>query len=171
MRLTIVCKDCGDSVVRPGQATRCLPCARKPRRRIAAPGRVMAADRAPTRTGDGWACRDCGGRVVATMPDGRKHRPALRCDPCRLKHFNGIRYLSGQTQAHAAVARAVRHGDLPHPSTLGCSDCERQAEQYDHRDYGRPLEVDAVCRSCNLMRGPAKWRDAAPVDHAAAGQG
>lgn len=158
MRYTIVCKDCGQTALRPGQAIRCLPCNRRQRPRIAAVGRAMTADRSPTRVGGRWVCRDCGIEIVAVMPDGSKHRPALRCDPCRRTHYDGIRFLSGQTQAHAAVARAVRLGKLPHPSTRECSDCKRQAEQYDHRDYGRPLDVDAVCRSCNLMRGPAKWR-------------
>jgi len=57
--------------------------------------------------------------------------------------------------AHVAVAKAIRKGQLPHPTTLKCTDCGEQAKCYDHRDYDKPLEVDAVCRGCNARRGPA----------------
>lgn len=59
-------------------------------------------------------------------------------------------------RAYAAVARAVRKGDLPHPKSLNCVDCGFPAAHYDHRDYGKPLVVDAVCRNCNHRRGPAR---------------
>jgi hypothetical protein len=38
---------------------------------------------------------------------------------------------------------------------MQCVDCGAQARDYDHRDYNKPLEVDPVCRRCNLRRGPA----------------
>jgi hypothetical protein len=38
-----------------------------------------------------------------------------------------------------------------------CVDCGGVALEYDHRDYGRPVEVEPVCRSCNKRRGRAKW--------------
>ena len=34
--------------------------------------------------------------------------------------------------------------------------CGGMAEQWDHRDYNKPLDVEPVCRSCNMRRGPAK---------------
>jgi hypothetical protein len=61
--------------------------------------------------------------------------------------------------AHVAVARAIRHGELPHPSTLKCVDCGSPAQVYDHRDYDKPLQVEPVCRGCNCRRGPAKQLD------------
>lgn len=61
--------------------------------------------------------------------------------------------------AHLAVARAIRKGELPHPTTLKCVDCGEPAKCYDHRDYEKPLEVEAVCRRCNSRRGPAKQLD------------
>jgi len=36
-----------------------------------------------------------------------------------------------------------------------CTDCDNKAQVYDHREYSKPLEVDPVCKSCNMKRGPA----------------
>lgn len=57
--------------------------------------------------------------------------------------------------AHRSVKDAVQDGRLPHPSSLICVDCGAAAEQYDHRDLTRPLDVVPVCRGCNNRRGPA----------------
>ena len=59
-------------------------------------------------------------------------------------------------KACMAVRRAVIDGDLPHIKTQKCTDCGRQAQHYDHRDYDKPLEVEPTCISCNFKRGPAK---------------
>ncbi len=67
-----------------------------------------------------------------------------------------IEHLRAAVQvAHTAVARARRHGLLPSPSSLVCVDCGRPALFYDHREYAKPLDVEPVCRSCNVRRGPA----------------
>ena len=34
-----------------------------------------------------------------------------------------------------------------------CSDCEKPAVCYDHRDYTKPLDLEPVCVSCNWKRG------------------
>ncbi len=54
---------------------------------------------------------------------------------------------------HLAVVR----GELPNLKLLqvDCVDCGRRASAHDHRDYGKPLEVDPVCGSCNYKRGSA----------------
>jgi hypothetical protein len=58
--------------------------------------------------------------------------------------------------ARYAVARAIRDGKLPRLNgSIQCVDCGAPAEDYDHREYARPLDVQPVCRSCNLRRGPA----------------
>lgn len=62
---------------------------------------------------------------------------------------------NGAAQAHAAVAREVRSGRLAPARSCLCVDCGGQAMHYDHRDYGRPLDVDPVCCRCNKLRGPA----------------
>jgi len=61
--------------------------------------------------------------------------------------------------AYTAVARAIRHGRLPRIADCACMDCGGQAEHYDHRDYGKPLQVEPTCRVCNYKRGPG-----APAD-------
>jgi len=58
-------------------------------------------------------------------------------------------------KAMAAVAKAVKSGDLNHISTMTCVDCGNKADGYDHRDYFLPLNVEPVCDSCNQKRGPA----------------
>jgi hypothetical protein len=60
-----------------------------------------------------------------------------------------------QREAHYQVARAIRKGDLPHPSQFPCEDCGGPSIHYDHRDYSKPLAVSPVCRRCNYKRGPA----------------
>ena len=58
-------------------------------------------------------------------------------------------------KAFYEVKKAVKNGDLPPVSELKCVDCGKPAKHYDHRDYGKPLEVEPVCVSCNCKRGPA----------------
>lgn len=79
------------------------------------------------------------------------HGRPLLCSPCRLARQNDPH----QRAAHKAVADARRHGQLADPRTLSCVDCKKSAIEYDHREYAKPLQVDAVCRRCNLRRGPA----------------
>ena len=71
------------------------------------------------------------------------------------------RYARWQRQrqkACYAVQVAIKRGillTLPHVH-VHCVDCGQPATCYDHRDYDKPLDVRAVCQSCNLRRGPAK---------------
>lgn len=53
-----------------------------------------------------------------------------------------------------AVRAAVVRGDLPPQATLACIDCNREAEEYDHRSLaeGDELMVVPVCHSCNVRR-------------------
>lgn len=95
-------------------------------------------------------CPDCG--IDMTGDKGE------RCMGCAGPYRSIIRYASGQVGAVLAVQRAKRKGLLPHISSeTKCADCGQQADRYDHRDYNKPLEVEAVCHSCNLFRGPAIW--------------
>lgn len=63
--------------------------------------------------------------------------------------------MSGKDRAALLVARAVALKQLPSPRGLRCVDCGGEAIEYEHRDYNRPLDVQPVCRRCNLHRGPA----------------
>jgi hypothetical protein len=56
--------------------------------------------------------------------------------------------------AHHQVDVAVRIGLLRPAKMLSCADCGEAAFCYDHRDYRYPLEVTAVCQTCNNRRGP-----------------
>ncbi len=65
--------------------------------------------------------------------------------------------IRGMSQAHAAVAKAIKLGKLqPITELTKCTDCGKPAKHYDHRDYNKPLEVEAVCQKCNRNRGSAK---------------
>lgn len=75
----------------------------------------------------------------------------LICDDC------DVRRIPARCLATNKVRTAVRNGVLPNPATLRCADCDRPADRYDHRDYGKPLQVEPVCISCNNKRGPAIW--------------
>lgn len=62
--------------------------------------------------------------------------------------------------AHRYVSIAIYNGDLPKlDGSVKCSDCDRPAREYDHRDYKKPLEVEPVCKFCNAARGPGLHRD------------
>lgn len=71
------------------------------------------------------------------------------------EHRNRRSYL--QSKAHRAVRIAVLKGELPDlkASIVRCVDCGMRATDWDHRDYGKPLEVEPTCGSCNCLRGPA----------------
>lgn len=91
------------------------------------------------------ACKACS----ASISD--RPRNAVMCRACRrARQHDPVRQA-----AHKAVADARRRGELPAPSTLACADCGGAATDYDHREYAKPLQVDAVCRGCNLRRGSA----------------
>lgn len=63
--------------------------------------------------------------------------------------------------ARREVAKAIRHGIIPKAKELKCADCGDAAEQYDHRDYRKPMKVDPLCKNCHYVRGrglPACYR-------------
>jgi len=100
-----------------------------------------------------YKCRVCG-----TKERARGGSQYFRCSSCRTSiNYSGKYFLHdhGGAGAMAQVCGAIKSGALKHPTQFKCSDCGNKAVEYDHRDYNRPLEVDPVCRSCNLRRGPA----------------
>ena len=82
---------------------------------------------------------------------GYRHFHALLCCDCAAERVR----LRARTayRAHHAVKKEVDAGRLPQVTTLLCVDCGKQAFCYDHRDYRRPLDVDPVCKSCDVKRG------------------
>jgi hypothetical protein len=68
-------------------------------------------------------------------------------------------YQQAQRRAIGLVSAAKANRKIPYlDGTIICVDCNRSpARVYDHRDYAKPLNVDAVCHHCNVRRGPALW--------------
>lgn len=76
------------------------------------------------------------------------------CVECRRK-IHDASYAVKQ-RAHYEVARAKRRGEIAAlDGSVVCVDCGRPAAAYDHRDYSRPLDVEPVCKRCNILRGMA----------------
>jgi hypothetical protein len=95
------------------------------------------------------ACRFCASSFVPV----KVGRLASFCRPCA--RWGGP-YKLAKSKVHNAVARAIKQGALPRPATMDCTDCGKPAAQFDHRDYTKPLQVEPVCRRCNILRGPAE---------------
>jgi hypothetical protein len=98
-------------------------------------------------------CEQCGFTMQFCSAS---RRFCLSCSKIRAQQANKRNSSSYQRLAREYVSAAIKKGDLISLKTqvVQCSDCDARAEQYDHRDYARPLEVSAVCRSCNMRRGP-----------------
>lgn len=92
-------------------------------------------------------CRRC-----KTSIQGLRVPTAAYCFDCA----RAVAYDTGAQQARLAVQQAVKRGQLPRPDTQTCVDCGEQAKEYDHRDYGDPLNVEPVCRRCNRLRPTAR---------------
>lgn len=94
------------------------------------------------------SCVDCG--VHGIYHSGL----AGRCCECRDKV--NVQTAALSAPAHRAVRMAIKKGWLPPLSgSIKCVDCGDPATIYDHRSYIRPLDVEPVCRQCNMYRGPA----------------
>lgn len=85
------------------------------------------------------------------------------CNNCKpINHYT----FSKQYLAQKEVTAARKKGLLRPPTDFTCVDCGGHAIEYDHRDYDKPLQVDPVCRRCNLRRGPAvNWQRSSFVRH------
>lgn len=90
-------------------------------------------------------CIDCGSAHDRT-------NCAWRCGPCTSA------VMRIRNEAKRRLNAEIQAGRMPRARELYCHDCERPALDYDHRDYSQPLKVTPLCRSCNLMRGPAAWQ-------------
>lgn len=90
-----------------------------------------------------YTCRACGTVELASGSNAN-----FKCSDCRPPR-------SPKQLAAYAVKRAIKAGDLPRPDSFACVDCGELAIEYEHRDYSKPLDVEPICRGCNLKRGPA----------------
>jgi hypothetical protein len=134
---------------------------RKPR--IADPARARAGQFKALKVDGQNVCLDC--RTPVFAPSRRlskRPRPPLRCSTCKHERFRFQEKVYGR--ATSAVTCAVLRGDMKRATEYACVDCGRPAEVYDHRDYTQPLKVEPVCRSCNVIRGPADvWPSRADI--------
>ncbi len=69
------------------------------------------------------------------------------------------KHACGARLASLVLGRAIRAGELRSAKAFKCFDCGNPAGCYDHRDYDKPLVVDAVCVGCNARRGSATPKD------------
>jgi hypothetical protein len=111
-----------------------------------------------------WMCHEC-----REIKHERQREAAQRAAATRSKSHPGWRRPDDrfwQSRAHSAVSAAIKRGLLPDLKTglYACTDCGGVAHEYDHRDYGRPLDVQPVCRSCNKRRGTANWPSPSQFD-------
>jgi putative transcriptional regulator len=132
------CIDCGEVAYRQHLVKRCEPCRQK---------------KAESKFQRITNCVDCGSDLT-----GRSIHARL-CFDCANNRKRGKyqknRLLKNDNEIGREITKhAVKVGFLLHPSNYICMDCNRrQAECYDHRDYNKPLDVDAVCLQCNSKRG------------------
>jgi hypothetical protein len=106
----------------------------------------------------GWLCPVCGPAEAERRSEIAKRAVATRQARYpklyRPKHASEL----WSQFAHYAVSTAIRYGLLPRlDGSIACVDCAAPAQEYDHRDYSKPLEVVPVCKSCNRRRGTAIW--------------
>lgn len=100
-------------------------------------------------------CEQCGSDISG------RHTLTRFCNDCAAIRSRAASKRYAQTSSRAAAHEAVRSitrtavrvGFLPDPRHLDCVDCGGPAECYDHRDYNKPLDVNAVCLRCNSSRG------------------
>lgn len=62
-----------------------------------------------------------------------------------------IRYPK-KTAAVSAVGNAIKASKLPHPKTLKCVKCHKNAQEYHHPNYTpkHQLDVIPICRICHI---------------------
>jgi hypothetical protein len=70
-----------------------------------------------------------------------------------LKRKNKLSYIKNpeKWKANRSISHAVRDNKLPHPNTLQCHYCPKQAEEYHHPDYSKPLYVLPTCKKCHRI--------------------
>lgn len=149
------CKQCLGPLNRSGGGSLfCFPCAsERAKVRIAPIGRIRRGDFWRRRVNGEIVCVTCAGPIRNHNWSERKTVGCRHCDECGAAHRYAMHVLSGRHRAAAEVYRAKQAGTLPPIHTQHCADCGAEAQAYDHRDYNAPLAVQAVCRSCNVMRG------------------
>ena len=76
-----------------------------------------------------------------------KHAKSNRDKISRWVNSNPDKY-----KAYQKVRYRIRKGELLKPSLCICLDCGKQAEDYHHADYSKPLDVIPLCKPCHRLR-------------------
>lgn len=116
-----------------------------------------------TRTKDGYQywCKQCTREYQRTQKfrtQQNHYRQSYR-QTRQFKEYSKAKNIhdrqSGKYHARQAVWNAIRAGQLPHPDTLQCHYCPKQAEQYHHWSYlpEHWLDVIPVCVPCHNSQG------------------
>jgi hypothetical protein len=95
-------------------------------------------------------CTHCG---RAYEGKGRAKYCSLNCRVAAYRAM--VKQEPNRNQARNAVGLAIANGYLPSPKDLPCHDCGNAATEYDHYAGYEPahyLEVQPVCRRCNIRR-------------------
>ena len=50
------------------------------------------------------------------------------------------------------VRKEIANGNIKPIKECTCVDCGKQAHNYHHDDYGKPLDVEPLCGSCHRLR-------------------
>jgi hypothetical protein len=88
--------------------------------------------------------------IRCLRPTTRHHNARSgMCEPC----MDGHREES--LRATSEVSKAIKRGHMKPAREHVCVDCGATARDWDHRDYTKPLDVDPVCKPCNIRRGVA----------------
>ncbi len=56
-----------------------------------------------------------------------------------------------RSKARNAISHAIAKGTLLPAKTYRCVYCDKQAKQYHHPDYAKPLGVIPVCTKCHIL--------------------
>lgn len=121
-------------------------------------------------------CIKCGSTKRYPAPPGRKVGQCIKCQQQRYEknkeHIlnnvsdwqkqNKAKVKNNKTEwkkrnpekvrAHSKVKKAIEKGFLSPLNECICIDCGKEAKEYHHEDYSKPLDVIPVCISCHNLR-------------------
>lgn len=129
----------GDKSKRGGLDTRCKICCSEQKRNMSPELRQKDRDRRKR-----WRANN-----------RQQHRNSVqqwKRDNPKKRQVATVRYRKKypeKQRAHKAVTRAIELGKLARASNMICERCYKQAREYHHPDYSKPLDVIAVCRDCH----------------------
>jgi len=77
----------------------------------------------------------------------QKERPELARKAQRIQRIINPEKI----KARQIINNLIRGGYIQNPKLLKCCRCKKQATEYHHKDYTKPLEVKPICRRCHSL--------------------